>query len=398
MTKSTLPIATITTLDLNQTPLPDADNHFCFHIDLGNLDGFTTGFTPNLNERSSVGTYMPEDSQWAYQIKQAIENAGGKLSFSLLVFNDSQSSEEKSKAHNDFLVNFKGEGIVFLDPVQFTSTNLAVQPHHSLISSFEDVGGTNIWGLAQMDIAGYAQSITGNWFSALLKLNQLVNESSGFDRLAIIPATHGNSIGALAGRLASDKATIADSPARTETGPLINWDWSMGYVDGNGDKFTPDIAVVAAEMGHSVPIVHPALDGTYWSDLNTLVPPTSDYIRFHNLRVVQKAARKILPMLTKKIRSRTFNSSEASIKLHQSLFAKPLREMAAARFINGKTEPGEIEQPKDGDIQIVWLDAENAQVHFKVTPYKSALVIDGFISVNLGFEATQVEPPVEQPV
>lgn len=69
---------------------------------------------------------------------------------------------------------------------------------------------------------------------------------------------------------------------------------------------------------------------------------------------MDKAARRVRLLAIGKIADRSLNSTPGSIAAHQTLFARPLREMSTAANINGVSFPGEVKPPQDGDVSIVW--------------------------------------------
>lgn len=71
-----------------------------------------------------------------------------------------------------------------------------------------------------------------------------------------------------------------------------------------------------------------------------------------NVRVVDKASRRVRLRAIPKIADRSLNSTPGSIAAHETYFGKPLREMAISTQINGVEFPGEVKPPKDGDITI----------------------------------------------
>lgn len=170
----------------------------------------------------------------------------------------------------------------------------------------------------------------------------------------LVPRLWGNEPGVLAGRLCNRAVTVADSPARTKTGALLSLGSDEMPVDGTGAVLELATLRALEAQRYSVPMWYPDYDGIYWADGRTLDVEGGDYQSIETLRIADKAARRVRLLAIGKIADRSLNSTPGSIAAHQSLFAKPLREMSKAAEINGVTFPGEVKPPQDGDVSIVW--------------------------------------------
>jgi hypothetical protein len=86
----------------------------------------------------------------------------------------------------------------------------------------------------------------------------------------LVPLIWRNAPGVLAGRLCNRAVTVADSPARVQTGALI--DTGSDELPKDGAGTTVDIATLQAleAQRYSVPMWYPDYDGLYWSDGRTL--------------------------------------------------------------------------------------------------------------------------------
>ncbi|WP_348251173.1 DUF2586 family protein, partial [Salmonella enterica] len=70
--------------------------------------------------------------------------------------------------------------------------------------------------------------------------------------------------------------------------------------------------------------------GFYWADGRTLDVKGGDYQCIVTLRIVDRAARRVRLLAIGKIAHRSLNSTPGSIAAHQTVFARPLREMSTA--------------------------------------------------------------------
>ncbi|MGP9420619.1 DUF2586 domain-containing protein [Ewingella sp. AOP9-I1-14] len=186
----------------------------------------------------------------------------------------------------------------------------------------------------------------------------------------LVPRLFGNEPGVLAGRLCSRAVTVADSPARVQTGALLAMGSDELPVDGNGAVLELATLQALQEKRFSVPMWYPDYDGFYWSDGRTLDAEGGDYQAIEALRVVDKVARRVRLQAIAKIADRSLNSTPSSIAAHQGYFAKALRQMAKASEINGITFPGEVMKPQDGDVTITWKSPTQVEIYIVVRTYE----------------------------
>lgn len=186
----------------------------------------------------------------------------------------------------------------------------------------------------------------------------------------LVPRLFGNEPGVLAGRLCSRAVTVADSPARVQTGALLAMGSDELPLDGNGAVLELATLQALQEKRFSVPMWYPDYDGFYWSDGRTLDAEGGDYQAIEALRVVDKVARRVRLQAIAKIADRSLNSTPSSIAAHQGYFAKVLRQMAKASEINGITFPGEVLPPQDGDVTITWKSPTQVEIYIVVRTYE----------------------------
>ncbi|EOW6671119.1 DUF2586 domain-containing protein [Cronobacter dublinensis] len=204
----------------------------------------------------------------------------------------------------------------------------------------------------------------------------------------LVPRLWGNEPGVLAGRLCNRAVTIADSPARVKTGALLNTGSDEMPVDGTGAVLELATLRALESQRYSVPMWYPDYDGIYWADGRTLDVEGGDYQSIETLRIADKAARRVRLLAIGKIADRSLNSTPGSIAAHQSLFARPLREMSKAAEINGVTFPGEVKPPQDGDVSIVWKTKKQVEIYIVVRTYEVPLQISISLVLDQGLEAS----------
>ena len=210
-----------------------------------------------------------------------------------------------------------------------------------------------------------------------------ITENIAGDRVMIAPLVYSDFLGTLSGRLANKEVSVADSPMRTATGPLIG-NYAERPVDANGRPLDKSILLDLHDNGRfTVPTWYEDYDGTYTSDGYTLATETSDYRVIENLRIADKAARRIYLLSVARVANRLLNSTPQSIAFNETYFMKPLREMSHSVDINGIPFPGEIEPPRDGDIVISWPSKYSVEIYFTLRPFSSPKEITANITLDL---------------
>ncbi len=203
-------------------------------------------------------------------------------------------------------------------------------------------------------------------------------------RVLVVPQLHGNDLGVLAGRLANAAVSIADSPMRVATGAVQG----LGPVPKDKEDIPLPSAIRAAldVDRFSVSQTYPDYPGVYWGDGNMLDAPASDYLVIEYLRLADKAARQIRPLLIRRVGDRRLNNSPASMAAAVTAFMKPLRVMAKSTTFAGEQFPGEIKQPKDGDIVLTWVTKTRVEVYIKLTPLNCPKDLTANIALDLSNE------------
>ncbi|WP_226648141.1 DUF2586 domain-containing protein [Microbulbifer variabilis] len=222
---------------------------------------------------------------------------------------------------------------------------------------------------------------TSQTWSDYLAAQAAIVEPVNAYRVSPVPLLHGNNLGALVGRLCNRAVSIADTPMRVGTGPVL----SLGSVPNDKDGVPLDNALLSSldALRLSVPQTYPDYPGTYWGDCNLLDAEGGDYQVIENLRVVDKAARAIRVLAIFRVGNRQLNSTSISIASNKTYFSRPLRQMARSIRLGTDEFPGEIKAPKDGDIEIVWPTRDKVEVYLKVTPYNSPKSITANIALDL---------------
>lgn len=106
-----------------------------------------------------------------------------------------------------------------------------------------------------------------------------------------VPQLHGNNAGVLAGRLCNRAVTIADTPMRVATGPVL----SLGEapVDCAGKPLGLATLGALSRERFSVPQWYADYEGIYWADASTLEAKGGDYQFLEYIRPVHKLNRRV---------------------------------------------------------------------------------------------------------
>lgn len=272
------------------------------------------------------------------------------------------------------------EGVVVVLPTDKAAITTAASLRAELLAKF----GRWVWFVLAID----GPQAEEGWPDYLVRLSAL-QEGVAASSVQLVPRLWGNEPGVLAGRLCNRAVTIADSPARVATGPLLDMGSDAQPVDGKG--VTLDLATLQAleTLRYSVPMWYPDYDGMYWADGRTLDVEGGDYQVIEYLRIVDKAARRIRLQAIAKVADRSLNSTPGSIAAHKTYFSKVLREMARSTQINGITFPGEVKPPKEGDVVITWRTATKVEIYIVVRPYECPKGITVSLMLDTTLENSQ---------
>lgn len=227
---------------------------------------------------------------------------------------------------------------------------------------------------------------TATWSDYLVE-QKAITAGIAAPRVVVVPQLHGNDLGVLAGRLANAAWSIADSPMRVASGPLLG----LGAVPQDKEN-VPLPSAIRSELDKSrfsVSQTYPDYEGVYWGDANLLDTAGSDFQVLEYLRLADKAARQVRPLLIRRIGDRRLNSSATSMATNTMALMAPLRRMAKAVKFAGEVFPGEIQTPKDGDLVIVWKSRTQVEVFLQIRPHNCPKDITANIALDLSQDAQE---------
>lgn len=345
------------------------------------------GKTLPLNTGSDLDKELGEEDSLLKRLIAAASNNAGQNWFAYVhVMAEPEANDEGVEPDKDWMDAVKlaqsvasVEGVVLaFDTTTAATVNRATEMRTTLQAKF----GRFVW----FELAVQGPQKDEAWADYVSRLSTLQDKIAS-PGVHLVPRLWGNEPGVLAGRLCNRSVTIADSPARVATGAVTALGSDALPVDGTGVEI--DLAVLQSleAQRYSVPMWYHDFDGIYWSDGRTLDVEGGDYQVIENVRIVDKASRKVRLRAIPKIADRSLNSTPGSIAAHVTYFGKPLREMAITSQINGIEFPGEVKPPKDGDIAIVWSSPVKVQIFMIVRPYESAKDISVSIELDTSLES-----------
>lgn len=225
-------------------------------------------------------------------------------------------------------------------------------------------------------------SETESWTDYITAVNNLTDNISAF-RVSPVPYIYDDAVGIYAGRLCNIQTSVADTPMRVLTGPLIGQDHSTLPLDKDGQRYDMGHAKALNDQRLSVPAFFPDYPGVFWSDGELLDAPGGDYQVIENLRVVDKAGRLIRIVLIGLIGNRQFNTTPIGTEWAIGKLMKPLLSMSKSTEFNGIPFPAEIRKPTSESIKLNWISRTKVEVFYSVRPFECPKDITANIVLDL---------------
>lgn len=358
----------VNNLNLGQGAVAEVERYFLF---IGPA-AKNVGKLLALNTQSDLDVELGvADSDLKTQITAARANGGDRwacVAAPIGAEGDWQTALEYSAQQG-----FSVEAAVITQPVDAGADLLAM---HTAVETLSNKYGRRMFVMAAT--AGILPTAT--WSEYLVE-QKAITAGIAAPRVVVVPQLHGNDVGVLAGRLANAAWSIADTPMRVASGAVVG----LGETPVDKD-LVPLPSAVRSELDKSrfsVSQTYPDYEGVYWGDANLLDTAASDFQVIENLRLADKAARQIRPLLIRRIGDRRLNNTAGSIAANTSYLMGPLRKMAKAVTFGGEVFPGEIQSPKDGDLVISWKSRTAVEVFIKIRPYNCPKDITANIALDL---------------
>lgn len=352
-----IPIIQINNLNQMQGPTKEVERHFLF---VGQATK-NTGKLLSFNTQSDFDELLgATDSPLKDNLLAAMQNAGQNWSAHAHVLGLGENWTEAVIVAQQ-TASF--EAVVLVDPVTTAEQiNEAQTLRQTLIATW------GRWQFMMLALPGInADGADSQDWSAYETAMATLANGIAADGVMLVPQLHGNNIGVLAGRLCNRSVTVADTPMRVKTGPVVGL--GKAPVD-SADNELPLASLQTLEAARlSVPFWFPDYDGIYWADGNMLDVEGGDYQVIENRRVVDKISRQLRIRAISRIGDRQLNSTPSSIAAAKLFFMRDLRAMSKSVTIAGMTFPGEIMPPDDDDIVIEWLSKYEVAIYAKAQPY-----------------------------
>ncbi|OCH13808.1 phage tail protein [Aliivibrio sp. 1S165] len=346
------PIVQINTLNLMQGPVNEVERHFLY-VGLGTKNA---GSLLSVNTQSDFSALLDDGSELKANVEAAMLNAGQNWTAGVYILTAPENWVEAVKTAQQ---TQSFEAVVLTAPTTDKATVTAAQAlYHELIAKY------GRWTFMMLATPGIDKK-TQTW-SEYEVATVAIQDTIAADGVMLVPQIFPDAIGKLAGRLCNRAASIADTPMRIKTGPLVG-DVTLP-VDSAGAELTTATLQTLESNRFSVPAWFPDYDGIFWADGRLLDAEGGDYQVIEYRRIIDKVARRIRLIAISDIGDRSFNSTPASTARAQNRYCRPLREMAKSATVGEVVFPGEIETPSSGDITIVWENKNSVGIYMAAQP------------------------------
>ncbi|CNI11509.1 DUF2586 domain-containing protein [Yersinia pekkanenii] len=372
----TWPTVTLTQFNQRQGRINEVERTVLF-IGSATADSDSPGDLIALDSQSDITIVLADtDTALSENVRAAQRNGGQNWqAYALILAVDAQAGDDMLAILSAQQM-ISVEGIVCTIPITSVADGRTkINLYASLRAELTNKYGRWAWSI--LTVAGPTALPAPVSWSAYQAFLAELETGIAAESVQLVPALWGNEAGVLAGRLCNRSVTVADSPARVKTGALIGLgiDTADMPIDSIGVEVTLAHLRAMHDLRYSVPMWYPDYEGMYWSDGRTLDVTGGDFQKIENVRIVDKASRRVRIQAISKIADRSMNSTPASIAAHQTFFARTMRDMSHSSQVNGVMFPGEVKSPQSGDVVINWSDSETVNIYIVVRPYGSAKTI-----------------------
>jgi hypothetical protein len=361
----------VNNLNLGQGPVTEIERYFLF---IGPA-AKNVGKLLALNTQSDLDTELGvPSSDLKTQITAARLNGGSRWAcMAVPLAADGDWKEALDMAQG---ADISVEAVIITKPVTGSPD---VQAMNNAAVNLNNRYGRRVFVMA----ASAGITPASDWALYRIEQSQITREVAA-PRVLVVPQLHGNNLGVLAGRLANAEVSIADSPMRVATGALVGL--GPTPVDKDGIPLPSSTLSELDKVRLSVPQSYPDYPGMFWGDANMLDAPGSDYTVVENLRIVDKAARRVRILLIQMVADRKVNSTPNSMAATKLTLMRPLREMSRSANFAGKQFPGDIQPPRDGDITLLWKNRTTIEAYLLIRPYNCPKDLTANIALDLSLD------------
>lgn len=364
---------TVDNLNLGQGAVTEIERYFLF---IGPASK-NVGKILSLNTTSDLDAALGSDSDLKLQIQAARLNGGQRWACRAAPIGDEGHWSDALEAAQQQGISV--EAVVVTTPVAAAADLKAM---HDAAIALNNRYGRRVFFMA----ASVGITELQKWSDYLAEQQKLVKDVAA-PRVLVVPQLHSNDLGVLAGRLANAAVSIADSPMRVATGAVLGLGPIPVDVDG-----IPLSSAIRADLDRarlSVSQTYTDYPGVFWADGNMLDSPGSDFQVVEHLRITDKAARLIRPLLIRRVADRRLNNTPNSMAVNTNQLMAPLRAMSRSITFNGETFPGDIQPPKDGDLVLTWLSNTEVTAYIKLKPFNCPKTLTANIAVDHSANLTE---------
>lgn len=378
---------TVNNLNMFQGEFPEIERTFLF---IGEVPGDLSASDPKMGRGRKL---VPVNTQTNFDIEfgehpsvlktnleAALINAGQNWQAFAIPMRDNDDHDAYLEAIDEAMPKFSTispEAIVILRPVVASKE---IEDYHAKLMEIRARWGRFIFAILAADGIDKENETWTDYYTAM---EDMVDSVSA-NMVSVIPQLHGNDVGMVSGRLCNRMVSIADSPMRVATGPVL----SLGEtpVDKDGRELPDAILFALDNVRLSCIQRYPDYPGTFFGDLNMLEEPIGDYKVVEYVRVILKAMRAVRLLAIARIANRILNSTFASMEAHKQYFARPMRQMSKSVTFFGYVFPGECYPPTKNSVEIVWKSKTKVEIYLLVRPYNSPKDITANLILDLTTE------------
>lgn len=368
---------TVNNLDMFQGEFPEIERTFLY---IGSAPAQQGKLVPVNTQTDFDIEFGAAASVLKTNLEAALVNAGQNWQAYALPMPETATTADYLQAIDEAMPKFSNispEAIVILDPVVEAAE---IEAYYAKVMEIRARWGRFLFVILA---APGIDPVTETWADYSAAMEDMV-DSVNAEMVAVVPQLHGNDVGVVAGRLCNRMVSVADTPMRVATGPVIGL--GATPVDKAGREL-PDATLMALDNARLSCIQHyPDYPGTFWGDMNMLDDPIGDYKVVEYVRVILKAMRAVRLLAIARIGNRLLNSTPASIAAHKQYFARPIREMAKSVTFFGYTFPGEVYPPLKDAVEIVWKSKTSVEIYLKLRPYNCPKQITANLILDLTTE------------
>lgn len=270
--------------------------------------------------------------------------------------------------------NISPEGIIVCNPV---SSSAELDAYFAAQKSIENTYQRFVFiGVATDGLDPETQT----WADYMAAIQPITDGVAAYT-VGVVPQLHGNDLGAVAGRLCKFSVTVADTPIRFATGPMVGL--GVTPVDSDGVELPSAVTSAIDGMRFSATQTYADVPGTYFGDFNLLDAPGGDFQVIENLRVLNKARRGVRLQALRLVGNRQLNQRPSTQAWAKRRLQAPLQAMARSTRIGAEVFPGEIDPPSDDSIAFKWESRSFVRIFMRIKPIGSAKTIVVSIGLDL---------------